>query len=70
MKTDFKNQIIIDRIPIKITKLIELINLKLLKEKFNSQSHIIIGAYKLNLNSREISKDKKKIDLTYKKNGN
>jgi hypothetical protein len=61
---NFKNQITIDRIPIKITKLIELINLKLLKEKFNSQSHVTIGAYKLNLNSREISKDKINIDLT------
>ena len=60
----FKNQIVIDKVPIKIDKLIEQINLKFLKEKFNYQSEILIGQYKLNLNSREISKNNKIIDLT------
>ena len=66
-KTDYdgiKNQLIINKLPIKITKLIELINLKFLKIKFNYQSDITIGLYKLNLNSRKITKDNKSIDLT------
>ena len=50
--------------PIKIEKLIEKINIKFLKDKFNSQSELKIGSYDLNLNSREISKDKIKLDLT------
>ena len=60
----FKNQIVIDKVPIKIGKLIEQINLKFLKEKFNYQSEILIGQYKLNLNSREISRNKISLDLT------
>tara|TARA_Y100000996_G_C22203521_1_gene512326 strand:- start:16 stop:579 length:564 start_codon:yes stop_codon:yes gene_type:complete len=60
----FKNQIILSKVPLKIDKLIEQINLKFLKEKFNSQSNISIGSYKLNRNSREISKDGIKTDLT------
>ena len=61
---NIKNQLIIENYPIKINKLIEFINLKFLKEKFNAQSDIIINSYKLNLNSREICKDNKIIDLT------
>ena len=62
--SNYKNQLIIDEVPIKIEKLVELINLKFLKEKFNSQSDVSVGSYKLNLNSREISKNNKTIDLT------
>ena len=61
---DLKNQLIIKKLPIKIGKLIELINLKFLKTKFSYQSDITVGSYKLNLNSREIIKDNKSIDLT------
>ena len=58
------NQLIIDKMPIKIEKLIQQINLKFLKEKFNYQSDISVGSYKLNLNSREISKNNNVTDLT------
>tara|TARA_Y200000002_G_scaffold368561_1_gene361783 strand:+ start:324 stop:887 length:564 start_codon:yes stop_codon:yes gene_type:complete len=58
------NQLIIGNIPIKLDKLLEKINLKFLKEKFNYQSDIDIGSYKLNLNSREIGKNDKIINLT------
>ena len=58
------NQIILKNDPIKINKLIELINLKFLKERFISQSDIIVGSYKLDLNSREISINKKIVNLT------
>ena len=59
-----KNQLVIDQKPIKIEKLFELINLKFLKEKFNYQSDISVGSYKLNLNSRVINKDNKILNLT------
>ena len=41
-----------------------MINLKFLKERFISQSDIIVGSYKLDLNSREISINKKIVNLT------
>ena len=41
----------------------KLINIALL-EKFSYQSDIAIGKYKLNLNSKEISKNNITIDLT------
>ena len=59
-----KNQLVIDKTPLKIEKLLEQINLKFLKEKFNFQSDISIGLYRLNINSREISKDDKTLNLT------
>ena len=61
---NFQNQLTLNNKPIKIDKLIEQINLKFLKEKFNFQSDFSVGSYKLNLNSREMIKDKKSIDLT------
>ena len=60
----YDNQLIISEFPIKIIKLIEIINLKFLKMRFNVQSSVSIGTYTLNLNSREISKNNKIIDLT------
>ena len=47
----YKNHLALNNFPIKIEKLIQLINLKFLKDTFNSQSDISIGFYKLNLNS-------------------
>ena len=61
---DFKNHIIIDKFPIKIEKIIQIINLIFLKDTFNYQSDITIGSYKLNFNSRQMSKNDKVIDLT------
>ena len=58
--------LIIKEEPIKIFKLIEKINIQLLKQKFNDQSQIIINNYKINLNSREIFQDNKKLKLTEK----
>ena len=63
-KNDLKNQLIINELPIKIDKLLELINLKFLKERFNLQSNIKIGFYNLNLNKRQISREQKIINLT------
>ena len=50
--------------PIKVNKLLELINIKFLRNKFNLQSEVKIGSYDLNLNSRQISKKEKKLNLT------
>ena len=50
-----KNSLILENIPIKFEKLIEIININFLKNKFLDQSHIKIGEYNLDLNSRKIS---------------
>ena len=59
-----KNNLIIDNIPIKFEKLIEMINIKFLKNKFIDQSNITIGEYNLDLNSRKISFRDKSLNLT------
>ena len=61
---NLKNNVIIDEIPIKINKIVEIINLNFLKNKFVNQSERKIGFYKIDLNSREISKDKIILNLT------
>ncbi len=63
-KQNIENQILIDQFPIHINKLVELINIKFLKKKYNQQSEIDLGNYKLNLNSRKISNKKNSINLT------
>ncbi len=60
----FKNQLTVSNLPIKIEKLVQLINLKFLKEIFNLQSDISVGPYKININSRQISLNQKTADLT------
>ena len=59
-----KNSLILDNLPIKFEKLIEIINIKFLKNKFLDQSHIKIGEYNLDLNSRKISFGNKSLNLT------
>ena len=62
----FQNQIVLKNFPLKINKIIETININFLKIKFSQQSHINIGNYKLNLNSRKIFDTEKDLDLTEK----
>ena len=59
-------QVLYIDLPIKFSKLLEKINLQFLKHKFSKQSNIDIGDYKININSREIEFDKKKLRLTEK----
>ncbi len=59
------NLLVIDK-PKKISKLIQQINLSFLKNKFNKQSHLKIGKYILNLNSRSMHFADKNLDLTEK----
>ena len=63
-KQNIENQITIDQFPIDINKFIELINIKFLKKKYNQQSEINLGTYKLNLNSRKIFNKKISLNLT------
>ena len=52
--------------PLPLKKLVELINVKLIKLKFNYQSKIIIKGYELDLNSKFFSKDNINLKLTEK----
>ena len=47
-------------------KLVELLNVNLIKQKYNYQSNIDIKNYVLDLNSRTITKDKESLKLTQK----
>ena len=60
----FENIIILDDLPISIADLLDKINISLLKQKYNFQSNFNIKSYKLDLNSRTISKYNKKLKLT------
>jgi hypothetical protein len=56
----------LEKLPIKILKLVEKINIFFLRVNFKLQSNIFIKSYELNLNSRIISKNKKILKLTEK----
>ena len=58
------SSLVIKKFPIKLEKLIQLINIQFLKNKFNLQSDIQVGKYKLNMNSREMIKGSDKLNLT------
>tara|TARA_B110000285_G_scaffold8222_1_gene8452 strand:+ start:1695 stop:2276 length:582 start_codon:yes stop_codon:yes gene_type:complete len=61
-----KNLLHFDDLPLTLSKLIEKINIKLIKLKFNHQSKIVIKDYELNLNSKFFSKDSLSLKLTEK----
>ena len=61
-----KNQLLIDSLPIKLSKLIEKFNIEFLKINFHSQSELKIQKYKLDINARELIFKDKKIKLTEK----
>jgi len=63
-KTSYKNQVLIEGGPLKISKLMEKINLEILKINFSLKSNISVGRYKLDLNSKKISYNNTKLDLT------
>ena len=64
--SNLNNQLQLINIPIKILKLIEMININLLKNQFSNQSKVKIKNYILNLNSREISNNNILMKLTEK----
>ena len=61
-----KNLLDFNDLPLSFKKLLELINIKLIKLKFNQQSNVIIKGYELNLNSKFFFKDNLKLKLTEK----
>jgi len=63
---NISNQLIVDKYPINISKVIEKINLELLRKKFNDQSQIKVKNYLIDLNARQIILDNKKLKLTEK----
>ena len=60
------NQMIFDQYPVKISKLVEKINVELMKKNYEKQSQIIINDYTIDLNARELHFDKTKLKLTEK----
>tara|TARA_B100001093_G_scaffold510122_2_gene575413 strand:+ start:778 stop:1338 length:561 start_codon:yes stop_codon:yes gene_type:complete len=63
---NIKNCITFNDLPLKINKLIEIVNLRFLRNQFNTQSEIKIGKYALDLNSRKIIFEQTNLDLTEK----
>ena len=63
---ELDNQIIFDKFPISIFKILEKINIEFIKKNFQKQSEILIGNYIFNINSREMSSNINKIKLTEK----
>ena len=61
-----KNFLDFDNFPLTLNKLIELINIQLIKVKFNHQSKINIKGYELNINSKFFSKGDLSLKLTEK----
>ena len=61
-----KNFLSFNNLPLPLNKLLELINIQLIKLKFNGQSKINIKDYELNLNSKFFSKDNLILKLTEK----
>ena len=65
-KLKFKNNLILDDLPIHINKLIEKINISFLKTVYQSNSKIFFKKYFLNLNNKTINLSEKKLKLTEK----
>ena len=61
-----RNLLEFNDLPLSLKKLLELINIKLIKLKFNQQSKITIKGYELNLNSKIFCKGSLKLKLTEK----
>ena len=61
-----KNFLGFNDLPLSFKKLLELINIKLIKLKFNQQSKVIIKGYELNLNSKFFSRGTFNLKLTEK----
>ena len=54
---NLNNVLILENLPIKLNKLIQIININFLKTNFVKQSKVRVGNYRLDLNSREIILD-------------
>ena len=63
---NISNQFVLDKVPINIFKLVEKINIEFLKIQFSSQSEVKVNNYIINLNSRAMLINNKKLKLTEK----
>ena len=61
-----KNLLNLNNFPLELNKLFELINIQLIKLKFNYQSKINIKGYEVNINSKFFSKNNLSLKLTEK----
>jgi len=61
-----KNFLNLNLFPVPLNKLVELINIQLIKLRFNHQSKVNIKSYELDLNSKFISKGDLRLKLTEK----
>jgi hypothetical protein len=64
--SDIDNQCILDQVPIKISKLVEKLNVIILRKQFSNQLEIKVKNYLINFNSRELSSKNQKLKLTEK----
>ena len=64
--SNIKNQFILDNLPIRISQLIEKLNVEFLKLNFKDQARQIIGKYHIDLNARTISDKIEILRLTEK----
>jgi len=62
----FDNQFVLSQLPIKIFKMIEKLNIELLKHQFVEQSQFIINDYIIDINAREMSSKNVQLKLTEK----
>ena len=63
---NINNQYVLEQTPIKVSQLIEKLNIEFLKMQFSNKSNIIINNYLIDLNTRELSLKDKKLKLTEK----
>ena len=63
---NFKNCLVIESLPKKISKILEKINIFFLRNKYLDQSELKVGKYKLDINARQISFDNASLGLTEK----
>ena len=63
---NLSNQMIFDKYPVKISKLVEKINVEFMKKHFEKQSQIFINNYTIDLNARELLFKSTKLKLTEK----
>ena len=63
---DIDNQFVLENIPINIFRLVEKINIEFIKIQFNTQSHVKLNNYTIDLNSREMFIENSKLKLTEK----
>ena len=64
--SNIDNQYIFDQVPIKVSKLIEKLNVVILRKQFSDQLEIKVNNYFIDFNSRELSFKNLKLKLTEK----